>query len=111
MPTKQEMLDLINSKIAIWEIVKSNQYSSRRTTRVDIIEYTCCICNWEYKAWHTCERMLYNKVMIWDVLDYMEKWPNFFDEIIPVVDLWINLRRPIDEQPIKCIEYVYNLCK
>lgn len=62
-------------------------------------------------AWNWIYTVIWHPVMIWDVLDYMEKWPNFFDEIIPVVDLWIHLRKPIDEQPMKIIEYVYNLCK
>lgn len=84
MPTKQEMLDKIYEVISDWYDNQNNN------TKIIII-------------WHP--------VMIWDILDYIWEWPNFFDENIKIVRLWVNIRKPIDDQPIECIEYVYNLCK
>jgi hypothetical protein len=48
-------------------------------------------------------------VMIWDVLDWIEKW-NFFDKIV-ILQLWKEKRKPIEKQSEECIEYFYNLIK
>lgn len=62
---------------------------------------------WKYKIiWHP--------VMIWDVLDW------FYSNIeLPVVERrrtcdtilfeWKDKRKPLQDQPIECIEYIYNL--
>jgi len=62
--------------------------------------------------------IIWQPVMIWDVLDYLEK--DFYKntEIFTVIwkhnfilQKWKNKRKSIDEQSEDCIEYIYNLIK
>jgi len=64
-------------------------------------------------------------VMIWDVLDRINKnceWRNNFKEDIfeleynwmvrhysTILDVWLNKRKPIEEQSEHCIKYIYDL--
>lgn len=67
------------------------------------------------KIWHP--------VMIWDVLDWIEKENNLWDSIkekiwiikkirnisIDICNKWEHKIRPIEEQSDECIYYIYNL--
>lgn len=76
-------------------------------------EMVCIVWNGgqskSYIAREKIESVVWHPIMIWDVLDWMTKWPNFFDDTIPVIDLWTELRKPIDKQIDQCIDYVYSL--
>lgn len=51
-------------------------------------------------------------VMIWDVLDWIDqniKLNQFAIEMQKALKRWENKREPIDEQPLECIKYVYDL--
>ena len=57
-------------------------------------------------------KIIWHPVMIWDVLEYTDKyfgWPNWSDYALSVCDLWLDKKKPIDDQIEKCIEYIYNL--
>ena len=84
--------------------------------------------------WYT-PKVIWNPVMIWDVLDYMSKikfdikktssklWLSFDDRDTDESKLflikehyystlpirWLNLREPIEAQSDECIDYVYGL--
>ena len=64
--------------------------------------------NWEidkWWAWYFDFEIIWHSVMIWDVLDYI--WCE--NKRIIILTLWVNLRKPIEEQSDECIEYIYNL--
>lgn len=52
---------------------------------------------------------IWHPVMIWDCDIIIEKWPNYFDDWLPIIDLRIDKRKPIEHQNIKCIEYIHSL--
>jgi len=62
-------------------------------------------------------KIIWHPVMIWDVLDYISNLLISNWEYLVLVDknkilkLWKNKRKPIEEQSIECIEYIYNLIK
>jgi len=52
---------------------------------------------------------IWHPVMIWRCDLLIEKWPNYFDEWIIVLDLWEDKDKPIENQNERCIDHVYNL--
>lgn len=61
------------------------------------------------------DKSLWHPVMIWDVLDFVEKQDKpiwwYLNLACSIIAYFNYLRKPIDDQTIECIEYVYNLCK
>lgn len=73
--------------------------------------------------------VIWHPVMIWDVLDWIEKntefwlwtwydWPQVSDHMWQIAIycgksfwwwLWKNMRQPIENQSDECIDYIYNL--
>ena len=87
MPNKQDMLN------RIYEVIGTNPEIKRVTYR------------WSME-------LMSNPVMIGDVLDwqYKTKWiPSCPKERSYIVEIWLERRQPIQEQPIECIEYIFNL--
>ena len=87
------------------------------------INYIYDVIYEERNVWNEVEWDFYiNKVMIWDVLDFIEKNDlnnirfdnktgivlNTYDDIL---DEWQEKRKPIEEQSDDCIDYIYNLIK
>ena len=57
-------------------------------------------------------RIIWHPVMIGDVLDWIYKtwsWKDVFHHFNTIAPHWIEMRKPISEQTIECIEYIYNL--
>jgi hypothetical protein len=70
------------------------------------------------KLWWSPDKKvrLYNwDCMIWDVLDYIESWKSnslqefISDNITWVIQLWKEKRKPIEDQELSCISYIYSL--
>lgn len=55
------------------------------------------------------EKIIWHPIMIWKCDILIEKWPNYFDEWIKILDLWEKKDDPIENQNEKCIDYIYNL--
>ena len=50
-------------------------------------------------------------MMFYDVDRLIKKWPNYFKDWIPFLDLWIDKELPLFEQSDDCIDLVFNtLC-
>lgn len=66
-----------------------------------------------YVHWHVkVEKILWNPLMIWDILHFLQvyaNWPEYFDNCIEVLDLWIEKQLPLQCQNDKCIDYVDKL--
>ena len=54
-----------------------------------------------------------NPVMIWDVLDYLNKnfdeWNSLNIKVNFLLSYWKYIRKPFEEQSEECIDYVFNL--
>lgn len=118
--TKQERIDAIYEKIAdktlSFGCLLDHGFSESRLYRYTYL--------WQWYAWH--EQMMFNRdnesyeyypslkiiwhpVMIWDVLDYIQSKDILKDWIWYILMYWKDKRKPIEDQPIECIEYIYNL--
>ena len=60
-------------------------------------------------VWYSIENIEWHPVMIWNCDKLIEKWPNYFDNWITILDLWIKKDKPIEEQNEECIDYIFNL--
>ncbi len=63
---------------------------------------------------HTVEEIIGHPVMLWDVLDWLEKNKEIDDKrfeqaLSGVYNSWKHKRLPIDDQPEETIDYIYNL--
>lgn len=56
----------------------------------------------------SCES-IWHPVMIWRCDLLIEKWPDYFDEWILILDLWEDKDKPIENQSERCIDHIYNL--
>lgn len=66
--------------------------------------------NWtiEYNDYSELFDLLEDKVMIWDVLEWI--YLNIEDKIVwNLLAIWNDWRKPIEEQSDECIDYIYNL--
>ena len=73
--------------------------------RITLEDWISC---WE-RFWH---KVIWYPVMIGDVLDWIYKtwsWKDVFHHFNTIAPNWVEMRKPIDNQPIECIEYIYNL--
>lgn len=52
---------------------------------------------------------IWHPIMIWDVLDWIEKNPQSYEADFKVLHIWENKRKPLEEQSDDCIDYIYNL--
>jgi hypothetical protein len=103
----QDKLDIIYKEIANknaseWCIVIHNNWIREVITKL----YPPSV---ERKRTLNIVKIIWHPIMLWDILKRMPKWPNFFDEIVPVVDLRIELDKPIDDQPIETIDFILKL--
>lgn len=126
MLNREQMIEVIENKIADWELVQSNDYNFIRDTDMKNIKYNCTICKEEKKQWHKCERMIYKKISLARVLNALGEDYYF------IIDTWIwevfvskdvnicprNLCNEdwsdcmLDSQSEKTIEALYNIiCK
>ena len=78
-----------------------------------------------YTKWSNTDfKIIWHQVMIWDVLDYIEKkkyksdteifgFRNFWysEKQIDILLEWKNKRTSIENQSDDCIDYIYNLIK
>lgn len=53
--------------------------------------------------------IIWHPVMIWRCDLLIEKWPDYFDEWILILDLWEDKDKPIENQSERCIDHIYNL--
>ena len=67
------------------------------------------MCGNKYKHTYKLEKIIWHPVMIWDVLDM--EWIDDNDIIEYIMDLFIEKRKPIEEQSEECIKFIYNLIK
>jgi len=132
--TKQEMIDKIYEKIADksltfgCKIQYKDLYWKDKLDVIllddDIIHYINTY--WEIKHWHWCDydfnnwkyKIIGHPVMLWDVLDYLEKekqlhptWLFFKELSLEIMKVWKDKRKSIDEQSEETITYIYNLIK
>lgn len=74
----------------------------------DDIEYI--MSRWDERPLEMIGKIIWHQVMIWDVLDYVEKnvKKKFFRETnsVWILDHWDDWRKPIDDQSIECLERV-----
>ena len=68
---------------------------------------------WISSECNECEigNIIWHPVMIWDVLDYIDEkeWYLASDEYESIVHSFTYFRKPIEEQDIATIEFVYSL--
>ena len=96
---KEEMLKVIYEKVD-------------RKEENDIQEYLNDLNQWseiKYSVYNILWDLAEHKIMIWTCDKLIEKWPNYFDDWITILDLWIEKELPIEEQSEQAISYVYNL--
>ena len=113
---KHEKIKAIYEDIAI---IKSNYKKSHCNYCKKQLVYTSnvisrCNTKWCINKWTICrgktfekEVIKYYPVMIWDVLDFLD-----FDEWLQpddIINIWNELRKPIEIQSEKTIDYIYNL--
>jgi hypothetical protein len=48
-------------------------------------------------------------MFMWDVDDFIVKWPDYLNDWMWVIDLWIDKTDILKHQPDKCIDCVYDL--
>lgn len=65
-------------------------------------------CSIETEEWEDIEN-IWHPVMIWRCDLLIEKWPDYFDEWILILDLWEDKDKPIENQSERCIDHIYNL--
>lgn len=56
--------------------------------------------------------VIWHPVMIGDVLNWIYKtwsWKDVFHHFNTIAPNWVEMRKPINDQPIECIEYIYNV--
>lgn len=100
---KEEKIKTIYEKLAEKWIVESNKWSAKANL-------TCSVCKWNWRPNHTCSIEYYKtEVMIWRCDLLIEKWPDYFDEWILILDLWEDKDKPIENQSERCIDHIYNL--
>ena len=126
-PTKQEMIDKIYEVIAD----KTLSFGCRIMTEWDIVKFlrveeemvlwptvTCLRENEKIVGimWFNVKNIIWHPVMIWDVFDFL-----YWSDIEPPVDytdqdvieeifvIWKEKRKPIEDQSIECIEFIYSL--
>lgn len=102
--------------VSDWEntYLKTVVSKSNDTIQITWLDWPVSVKHWDKIIW--CP------VMIWDIMDWMERlardenWERKADNTIPVD--WPNLimkrfykRKPIENQPIECILFVYSLIK
>ena len=115
---KQEMIDVIYEKIAnkkldFWCKVKEN-FLNRTLKIIDIYGHwrdRQFELTWDVNMWADCCQIIWHPVMMGDCDNLINKWHNYFDDWIEILDLWILKDKPVEEQSIECITYIYNLCK
>lgn len=122
-PTEEEMIDKINLVIANKElsfwcrmIMKDCDWDKHNVQYIneDFVYYENWNTWWYEEDW--VEKIIWHKVMIWDVLDWISgfwEW-GFTVWWDGVIDMWqwqwkFNFRKPIEEQSEECIEYIYSL--
>ena len=124
MDTKQ-MIQNIQDKIGIWELIQSNDYNIVRDPNINIIKYNCTICNEESKPWHKCERMFYKKISLsrvlsalgnqywyvnWDIIyDYSDWYWNISYETKRKLTNEDNSDAMIDDQSPETIKAIYDI--
>jgi len=70
----------------------------------DTVENDCWI------DWSGEPKTIQLPVMIWDVLDWIEKQDNWeYIDNVEVINIWKNKKLSIEEQSDECIKYIYNL--
>lgn len=128
---KENMLEKIYEVIAdktvgFWLIFKSDRLKNKKLAKYinwfevsnhDMIDDFNCIVDWELKTnnhWYlNMNSIIGHPVMIWDVLDWIEKLlpSEIGSHWHEVICLWKDKRKPIDDQSIEFITYIYNLLK
>jgi len=53
--------------------------------------------------------IIWHPVMIWNCDKLIEKWPEYYNDWITILDLWVKKEEPIEGQSDKSIDYIYNL--
>jgi len=128
MTTKEEMLEAIQEEI--WDKTLSfgccikfhNQIYKiyEFFTDKDWINISAICDNISiYLCPEDIQKIIWHPVMLWDVLDYgvFNLSSNKYDELVDKIatfycnPLWEHKRKPINDQSINCIEYIYNLIK
>jgi len=65
----------------------------------------------ERKDWPS-DKIIWHQVMIWDILDWIEKKFKLnieeFDELESLFILWKDKRKSIDDQSDECIDFIYS---
>lgn len=126
---KQEMIDKIYNVIATKrkEYCKLCPRCNSKVSREEFSDwsrtsheaYECRKC-WElnYSEWEQIDSKgdsiieYNNPVMIGDLLDWIYKkwsWKGLFHHFNTIAPNRVEMRKPIDDQPMECIEYIYNL--
>ena len=114
----QEMIDKIYKEIANKELPHLKITELETIITVDK-ECSCYVDSYikEIKTQLSSLQEEYTPVLIWDVLDYLEiknldvlsdirGIDVFISEVI--LDKWKKKRRPIEEQSIECIKFVFD---
>ena len=108
--TKEQMID------KIYEVIADKTLSFGCLCIVDSmnpIKYR--MCRWDERPKTEILKIIWHPVMIWDVLDWIESWKSnslqefISDNITWVIQLWKEKRKPIEEQELSCISYIYSL--
>lgn len=109
---KDAYLNFSNKDIKLWCYYYQQwdwivQYVDKEWFYIEDTEYEGYV-NWAIKI----EKIIWNPLMIWDILHFLQtyaNWPDYFDNCIEILDLWLNKQLPLECQNEKCIDYVNTL--
>jgi len=107
----------------MWEIFS---LAWRDECKIDLYNELCYYVDWDGYSWWYWWTYDWDKfkviktkkpttILIWDILDYVESWksnslPEFIsDNINWIIQLWLEKRKPIEDQSIETIEFIYSL--
>ena len=116
--TKQEMIKAIYNKIAdknlsFWCRLLTNKW----IRKVVSVNNSNIINEKHYRNDKQNIIIIWHPVMIGDVFNYIEKENIQTTKLCDtyqwadILEIWKEKRKPINEQNIECIEYIYNLIK
>ena len=57
------------------------------------------------------KEIIWQNVLIWDVLNYIDEKNYVSDDSIELLAIWNKLNEPIDNQSDECIDFVFSLLK
>ena len=125
--SREYMLEIIQKEISdktlgfgcyvLWWPYWSNYIIlDERHDRYKCVEVTM---SWSLRSWDLLKEptdyldkiywIIWHPVMIWNCDRLIEKWPNYFDDWMTILDLWIEKEKPIQYQSDECIRYIYSL--